>query len=1058
MYRQAPPRGRWLRSFVAASLLLTGLFPPSAAAQDKKRKPVVVSFGQPNIWSLEQAHYLLARMHMANLDLQAKALSDSDLDPNATHGTRIQILKQLLEVGASFDQGVGFQNERLVETARFNDTRRRDLTANRDRLRAQSLQLSLDLNQLRRERAAVTDATSDKAKALDAAIKQKEDDKTAVDNEVTFQNGEITRLGAEPTGTPAAATVPTPSASPRLPSSVLDNLTKEELNKLLDPGRDPKLNATTMLDNTVQLQYEIIAKQLTLLRDEVGPGERLVFLELPQSVYTTPGPGDEKMAQAWWHVNGYTRTDPLVRLLLELFEVEQKWAEIQNVPAYKRHKADIDDATCQKVGEDNSPAEAEKSPATERAEQARKKLDADPIARVFFGLKCERDGARDAVLGKLYREANSLFARVEQNGARDTSELVEAIRKMISVKKLKTPGGDGQSQSQQGEGGQGGAGPETYVDARSETQSALAPSGSQSLEEKRRAHILNLKRELLKILSEENPIKTLSEDSAAKPASEDVSKALQTLKATLQRGNAFENGIEFIRLDEEFERVEGANIERRTVRTVDIIPRQSSLNVNDVQSTVKATGILAAFKFLFGFAGQVNFQRQREQFEQFIHQELYASGFGKGDRDFGWTFGALPGTKRVAPGVRTTYAALVVPDDAESIVLSARGCYFPRKSYQPLDFNDTGHDDWADEDKFRRYNCGGEQTYILPIPGGGETSNFWVTNVEYQNDRRDGSFATVSVRGNNFSSQMGVLIDGVPLFPTVGLAHPHLLPKRAAAPGATTPPAPSECAGVTSICGRYERIDPEQIVFSFKMPNSYVGTPTITLVAPGKSVDLNSLPNVRINGRRSINLRDDAPYIFGRRAGLSITDLQLLSDPSVSTYVKALLTGTGFDQVKDSVYVNGRQLTGAEKVFKSAGLYELQFALPADDNLKVTVVRDTDVATRPFPNPAALKLTSATVLSYTPPAKKKPGVMLVKIVGSGFTARLRPYVEGATRQGVVSLSPTEIILRIVSPEPPVVIRLTDTQTGGSVSAVIQSLPAREEAQSKSQEGATPKQE
>src|SRR5215204_4400895 len=115
MYRQAPARGRWLRSLIAASLLLTVLFPLSAPAQDRKRKPVVVSFGQPNIWSLEQAHYLLARMHMANLDLQAKTLSDGDLDPNATHGTRIQILKQLLEVGASFDQGVGFQNERLVE-------------------------------------------------------------------------------------------------------------------------------------------------------------------------------------------------------------------------------------------------------------------------------------------------------------------------------------------------------------------------------------------------------------------------------------------------------------------------------------------------------------------------------------------------------------------------------------------------------------------------------------------------------------------------------------------------------------------------------------------------------------------------------------------------------------------------------------------------------------------------------------------------------------------------------------------------------------------------------
>ena len=151
-----------------------------------------------------------------------------------------------------------------------------------------------------------------------------------------------------------------------------------------------------------------------------------------------------------------------------------------------------------------------------------------------------------------------------------------------------------------------------------------------------------------------------------------------------------------MRLDQQTSPAQGlTDIQRRTVRTVDIIPRQSSLNVNDIQDTVKATGILAGFKFFFGFAGQVNYQRQREQFEQFLHQELYASGFGKGNRDFGWTFGALPGTERVAPGIRTTYAALIVPDDAESIVLSARGCYFPRKRYQPLDFNDTRDVDWT---------------------------------------------------------------------------------------------------------------------------------------------------------------------------------------------------------------------------------------------------------------------------------------------------------------------------------------------------------------------------
>src|ERR1044072_9304439 len=128
MSTQPPIRNYWLTILLMISLFVCGLLPYSTtAAGERKRKPVVVSFGQPNIWSLEQAHYLLARMHMTNLDLQAKALTDDDLDPNRITGTRIQIIKQLLEIGAQFDQGIGFQNQRIVENARFNDERRRNL-------------------------------------------------------------------------------------------------------------------------------------------------------------------------------------------------------------------------------------------------------------------------------------------------------------------------------------------------------------------------------------------------------------------------------------------------------------------------------------------------------------------------------------------------------------------------------------------------------------------------------------------------------------------------------------------------------------------------------------------------------------------------------------------------------------------------------------------------------------------------------------------------------------------------------------------------------------------
>jgi hypothetical protein len=129
---------------------------------------------------------------------------------------------------------------------------------------------------------------------------------------------------------------------------------------------------------------------------------------------------------------------------------------------------------------------------------------------------------------------------------------------------------------------------------------------------------------------------------------------------------------------------------------------------------------------------------------------------------------------------------------------------------------------------------------------------------------------------------MGVLVNGVPLFPTVGLAQPHLMPKRVVKEGASSSSSAAlDCSsksGASGVCGMYERIDPEQIVFSFKMPNGYAGNPTITLISPGRSVDLNSLPNLRINRMPNVGLKDErVPFMFGNRATLSITNLQLLS-------------------------------------------------------------------------------------------------------------------------------------------------------------------------------------
>jgi hypothetical protein len=968
---------RWLCTLLAASFLTAGLALPSAA-QERKRKPVVVSFGQPNIWSLEQAHYLLARMHQENLDLRAASLAA--LNPNETNATRVTILKQLLEIGAEFDQGIAVQNERIVRNNEFNDTRRRQLITRRDSLSVEALGLSREIPNLEIERARMNanpSATAEARALKDTEIAKKKEELAAINQQVTTLNSEITNTSA-PQGN---LTAPTPSTTPfnsqRLPTGVLEGIAKNKIEQALTgEGNDPKLNATTMLDNHVQMQYEIIAKQLTLLRDEVGPGERLVFLELPQSVYTTPGPGDEKMAQAWWHVNGYTRTDPLLRLLLELYQVEQKWRQIKEVDAFEGFADENtpDGAACRLYADEvKRRNEDEAKPGHVGDALSRPRV----LRETFYEFKCEYENARARLFRDLFREARSDFARAQQGGARETSELVQAIREAVRV----TPASPSAKRVKEREEDAAGE-VRGHVEGRQLGPTAEEAAGARD----------TMRNQLLCILSDPNL--RLEDDSR------DPNPKLVTEKRC---GNPekfdFKKGIEYVRVDGRADRpADGAvrpdEIELHTVRTVDIIPRQSSLNVNDIQETVKATGILAAFKFLFGFAGQVNFQRQREQFEQFVHQELYASGFGKGSRDFGWTFGALPGTKRVAPGVRTTYAALVVPDDAESLVLSARGCYFPRKSYEPLDFEDTGHRDWDRESKFRSYNCGDEQTYIIPIPSGGNRSDFWVTAVDYAHNpgAGPGDRATVSIRGKNFSTQMGVLVNGTPMRQTVGLAQP-LLSARAGTvntanggvnPATTLP----NCAKATEVCGYLERIDPEQVVFSFTMPNDsqgnpYKGIPTITLIAPGKSVDINWLPNLTINGVRNKMLREGEnnrpDFIFGARppeakATLSITDFKVFSVNPNNRQGFAILTGTEFTAA-DEVFVNGESLPEGElvlppapprrrgrqpapvqrtefKQFKSKNLYRLVFDIPPGDEVIVTVARPgLSPVSRTFPNP-----------------------------------------------------------------------------------------------------------
>jgi hypothetical protein len=900
-----------LGRFLITVLLLNSLagFSPallSVRAQDKNRV-IVINAEQPNVWTLEQAHYLLAQMHRRNLDLKAKTLEE--LDPNEINGLRFDVMRMLIEFGATFNQADLASNRLLTRDQNFNAGRRQELIVERDRLRRESLTLTGEIEELQTAKADTNDEAE--KKRLDAKIDAKTTRRAKVDKEVELINDELGTLSA-PSGQLRATEGGAQFDPNRLPASIFDDAFRAAAAKQIDRFSDaPKLNASLRLDNFLQMQYEIIAKQLTLLRDEVGPGERLLFLELPQTVNVAHHESNDKWAQSWWKIAGYTRRTA-------------QWASPIAMPT-------------------QTPKARDNQPSITTEDEMNSILSGKPIIK------------------EAETEPDQQMMKTQKKGS--------------------------------------------FVEYKSEFINLDGEKGTVS------------------------------------------SAAL----GSYMKGNM--------------------KLENRMVRTIDLIPRQSSLNVNDMNLRVKSGAFNFVLSTLFGFGSRLNIQRQREQFSQFVQQELYSSAFGKGAREFGWTFTPMPGTNRLQSGVRTTYAVVVVPEEATSIVLESNGCYFPRSAYQPNDFADTKHAKrWGDSRTSR--GCGVEsKVFVVPVPNGGAdgSNDFWVRGIAYQPVPK-GKRAVVLISGSNFSSQIGVLVNGVPLAHSIGLAQPLILDDSRA--GTT---ALRDLSG-EKVRGRIERIDSNKIIFSFEI-DDFVGIPAITLVAPGKAIDINWLDNVTINGAPRATLSEApfnacgniptpnclplctgkpdanclaiADWIFGKRPQTQNFRIDTVEMFSVGKgLMRGLIHGAGFKPESTSagaqptpmkrLYVNGssRRFTPV-----SPELIEVEeFPVPAEAKIQVTLVYGDDtVQSQPIRNPAHIQIDRVTVVSYEPATEKKAGVLVVRIEGTGFTSKL---LGSPAKVRLDVTSSTEAFVTIPNPNETEVITLLNPETNVMVSTVVARKPPK----------------
>lgn len=885
------------------------------------QRPIVITADQPNVWTLEQAHYLLAQMHRRNLDLKASDLGD--LDPNAINATRLDALRSLLDISAAFDESISVKNRELKDLKGYNATRRQELIAERNKLDEQLMTVMTRITDTKIKRAQTQD--EDEQKVLDAEIKELEILRDFIKEQKANKNTELNSL----TATGDYQTTPLPGATTNKQSAAFDSALGEAVKEVVAQfSGSPQLNASLRLDNYLQMQYEILSKQLTLLRDEVGAGERLIFLEMPQSINTSYDKADNKWAQSWWKIAAYTQCiayqsedKKTVIPCSKLYEnddyadfyrysrfstadvMEQIGKTTPALETYKKRLSLISDEVygmgLEKLLVNGEEREGEK--ISFRGILRRKLGVQFEEYKKAFELHKEAKKNEDnrkkelAELEKAGKELrNYLFAAVNENEActnrnpkvfstkcREEASRLQAVQNASAAKTIEI---DQKRQEIKVA--------EEEVKKNTDKLKDAEPLAVQHVTDVLNNFIANgdiaydsaigklfndrymyfrakgltntvLFRRL--VIAEELGI-GLPISSAQKTIRIDKTNLKSVLSDETQTSDPLSLHHESLNGDSESKEVEENenNIKyyNRSVRVIDMFPKQSSLNVNELKMESHAFSLRFLFKLLTGFSASANYERNREKYSQFVQQELYSSAFGKGSTQFGWTFNPMPGTKRILSGAKTTFAVMVVPKDATSIILQARGAYFSRASVQPNDIFDMSWIQGHNQGDKRGWTSKEAKTFVVPIPDAGSMGNneFFVSKLVYKPAEK-GKRLVLSIQGRNFSSQIGILINGVPLKPSLGLGQPYIRDDSNTARLANDELAKGE------VTGSFERIDSDQVVASFKLDDKFEDFPSITIVAPGKALELRTVNSMIVDDSNSKteNTWDKADYMFGTR-------------------------------------------------------------------------------------------------------------------------------------------------------------------------------------------------
>jgi hypothetical protein len=997
-----------------------------------KSEAIRVRLGEPSIWSLEQAHYLLESARKRNFAL--RDVPPDKLDPNAVNGARFDFLRTMLSVQGEFDQKVGVDNANARATAPAVDAKIASLQKDIAALNKQRDDLTAKL-----QLATTPDAVS-------VITAQRND----VDTQIAAKQADLAKLAGSKT-----LTSPGTGDAPNLiQPAMTDTITKLWQNLPAD-YRIPKLTASQQLDNHVSFGYELISKQLTQLRDEVGPGRRVVFLELPQSIDGVPGRAKDHWVQTWWKISkAWFRT---TSRMAETCQAPRLADIVQDRPLAPNGAGRRALEQDRKVVRDRElvDAEAEINAEIERLRHelveatrnaaARRQdlslLEAQTTATAANGQRRKRDEAQ-----RKLKEAQVEQRKADTAVHQTQESLRSAEDRKSDIPRARTDLKERETRIHRDKG---------LVTLKNDLQNEVNRLEKQ-LEEAREG-FEQIKREektaewnLEELKTAKTPKKDVKQDedkdvkqaearlaraeARSSHALKEIDKTVEELKNVRARFKKEASRDDVINAEKELrtigrepcaEAYTTLKLEDDTVsgpvRSIELIPAKQGLTLADIHADVRQLGLSFVGKWLLGLGAKAEYNRTREKFDQFLTQQLYASSFGKGSNTFGWTFEPMPNADSLEGGVRTTYAVVAIPEDVVAIEIQGKGCYYhrskpPLQNYSRPDSNDV--------------ICGGDegtQSFALQIPD--DSAGFFIDEIDYR-PASPGQTIAVIMRGSDISPQIGVLVNGMPLQQVLALGSPNEWRDANVDPDA-------------GIKGQFEWVNSQTLALAFRMPSDISGTPDIVLVSPAKSYSIHRFSFDKINGRELGDCRPGHGYLSDYECKMfkdvpAVTSADVVEWDGTKVYID--IQGHGFDAPippppavsRDHWFVSGklaaeqpdkeqtRTLISVDRpnatpwtiaLVASRGKEQIQSRIQVDDPFAPAV----DLSSKP--------VTTALACEKDDDGNQVVTLMTVSVKGSFFNSSQKVDLKGSDKAKLLAtnLTASAFAAQISQPSPKMVL-------------------------------------